>query len=64
MFSKRFLSLCMALTAGIVLLNLTGCTIVFQKGRKSDIERIQSLEEEVNRLSGIKAELESKLKGI
>ncbi len=64
MFSKRFLTLAIGLTAGILLLNLTGCTIIFQKGRKSDIERIQSLEEEVDRLAGIKAELENKLKGI
>ena len=64
MFSKRFLTLCMALTVGIIFLNLTGCTIIFQKGRKSDIQRIQSLEQEVNRLSGLKAELENKLKGI
>lgn len=64
MFSKRFLTLAMGLTTGILLLNLTGCTIIFQKGRKSDIERIQSLQEEVDRLAGIKAELENKLKGI
>lgn len=64
MFSKRFLTLGMGLTAGIIFLNLTGCTIIFQKGRKSDIERIQSLQQEVDRLAGIKAELENKLKGI
>ena len=64
MSRKKFLTLCAGLTAGIVLLNLTGCTVIFQKGRKSDIERIQSLEEEVYRLAGIKSELENKLKGI
>jgi chemotaxis protein MotB len=50
--------------AGIILFNLTGCTIIFQKGRKSDEEKIQSLQEEVDRLSQIQAELEKKLKGI
>ena len=43
---------------------LCGCTVIFQKGRRSDVERIQTLEEELERLAGIKAELESKLKGV
>ena len=54
-----FLILC-----GFLAAFLFGCTVVFQKGRRSDIDRIQSLENEVDRLSKIKAELEEKLKGI
>lgn len=52
------------LVAGFFVINLTGCTIVFQKGRKSDVEKIQSLQNEVDRLSKIMAELEEKLKGL
>ncbi len=48
----------------ICLVLFSGCTVVFQKGRRSDIERIESLEEELDRLARIKAELESKLKGV
>ncbi len=64
MLTKRISSLVMVILSGVLLLNLFGCTIVFQKGRKSDIEKIRSLEEEVDRLSSIKAELEEKLKGM
>lgn len=64
MLKKKALYLNMFLLVSFLFLNLTGCTIVFQKGRKSDIERIQSLEDEVNRLSQIKDELEQKLKGV
>jgi chemotaxis protein MotB len=49
---------------GVLMTIFCGCTVIFQKGRKSDVERIQMLEDEVDRLSKIKAELEDKLKGI
>jgi len=49
---------------GIIGVTFSGCTVIFQSGRKSDVERIQSLQDEVDRLSKIKAELEEKLKGI
>ncbi|MFH0876957.1 MAG: OmpA family protein [Candidatus Omnitrophota bacterium] len=49
---------------GMMMVSLTGCTIIFQKGRKSDLEKIDRLESEVDRLSQIQAELEEKLKGI
>ncbi|MBI5872674.1 MAG: OmpA family protein [Candidatus Omnitrophica bacterium] len=64
MFRKNTLTFGMFFLAGIVLINMLGCTIIFQKGRKSDVEKIQSLEQEVDRLSQIKAELEQKLKGM
>ncbi len=48
----------------ICLMLFSGCTVVFQKGRRSDIERIETLEQELDRLARIKAELESKLKGV
>jgi len=66
MFKSRafYLIMLRTLLVSFVFLNIAGCTIIFQKGRRSDLERIQSLEDEVNRLSQIKAELEQKLKGI
>lgn len=64
MRGKKFSSLASVLLTGLIALSLTGCTIIFQKGRKSDVEKIQSLENEIDRLSQIKAELEQKLKGI
>ena len=64
MFSRKILTVGMVLWTGILFLNLAGCTIIFQKGRRTDIEKIQVLEEEVDRLAKLKAELEEKLKGI
>ena len=64
MLRKKALTLGMFFLAGFVLVNIFGCTIVFQKGRKSDIDRIQTLEQEIDRLAMIKAELEEKLKGM
>ncbi len=54
------LVLCIAFLA----LNFTGCTLIFQKGRRSDLDKIRSLEDEVGRLSRIQAELQGELKGV
>lgn len=62
MFRKK--ALWVFLLAGFVFTNIFGCTVVFQKGRRSDIDKIQSLEQEIDRLAMIKAELEEKLKGL
>ncbi|HQP91152.1 MAG TPA: OmpA family protein [Candidatus Omnitrophota bacterium] len=64
MSKNRVFSLLMLIVAGVFFCNLVGCTIIFQKGRKSDIEKIKTLENEVDRLSAIQAELEEKLKGL
>ena len=45
----------------IVLLFLNGCTVVFQKGRRSDIEKIEILESELQELRGAKGLLEERL---
>ena len=45
----------------IVLLNFAGCTVIFQKGRRSDIEKISALSQEIDELSRSKAILEEKL---
>lgn len=47
----------------VILLNFAGCTVIFQKGRRSDIEKISELSSEIDRLSKSKADLEEKLKG-
>ncbi|MFA5038273.1 MAG: OmpA family protein [Candidatus Omnitrophota bacterium] len=52
------------LVVALLLVTACGCTIIFQKGRKTDIQKIRELQEEVDRLSQIKAELEEKLKGV
>lgn len=47
----------------VILLNFAGCTVIFQKGRRSDIEKISQLSSEIDKLSKSKADLEEKLKG-
>lgn len=46
-----FLSFCMA-----------GCTVIFQKGRRSDIEKIESLSKQLQELENAKKLLEERLK--
>ncbi len=41
---------------------LVGCTFIFQKGRRSDIEKITQLKSELSEMERAKAELEDKLK--
>jgi chemotaxis protein MotB len=48
----------------VIFLAVSGCTVIIQKGRRSDQEKIQSLEEELERLDRIRAELEAQLKGV
>lgn len=43
-------------------LSLSGCTIIFQRGRRSDVERISKLEKQLTDLERAKAELERRLK--
>jgi chemotaxis protein MotB len=47
----------------IMATGLTGCTVIFQKGRRSDIEKITKLKNELSELERAKAELEDRLKG-
>lgn len=46
-----------ALVAG-----LSGCTVIFQKGRRTDIEKISKLKNDLTELERAKAELENRLK--
>ena len=41
---------------------LSGCTVIFQKGRRSDIEKISQLKGELSELERAKAELDDRLK--
>lgn len=52
------------LVSAILFFGTAGCTVVFQKGRRSDMEKIRELQDEVDRLSQIRADLEEQLKGI
>jgi len=42
-------------------LGLSGCTVIFQKGRRTDIEKISKLKNDMNELQRAKEELEKRL---
>jgi chemotaxis protein MotB len=44
-----------------ILVTFTGCAVVIQKGRRSDLDKIDSLESELNELKHTKGMLENKL---
>jgi chemotaxis protein MotB len=46
----------------IVAMTVSGCTIIFQKGRRSDIEKISQLQGKLSALERAKAELEARLR--
>lgn len=43
-------------------IQLSGCTFIFQKGRRTDAEKIQQLKSELSELERAKAELEDRLR--
>jgi len=45
----------------ICAISLTGCTVVFQRGRRSDMEKIEELSQQVDELTAAKQLLEQKL---
>jgi len=47
--------------AALLVLSLSGCTFIFQKGRRSDIQKIDELSAQLDELSRSKAALESRL---
>jgi chemotaxis protein MotB len=59
---KGFKSAGLALSIVLITISLTGCTVIFQKGRRTDVERISKLKNELTDLEKAKAELESRLK--
>lgn len=46
----------------VISVGLSGCTIIFQKGRRVDVEKISKLKNELSDLERAKAELEERLK--
>jgi len=58
-FAGRFIYLTVII---FITLGLVGCTVIFQKGRRSDVERIGELEEQLDQLSSTKKLLEERLK--
>ncbi|MCK9571982.1 MAG: OmpA family protein [Candidatus Omnitrophica bacterium] len=46
---------------GLIVLSLSGCTFIFQKGRRSDQQKIDELSAQLDELSRSKSLLESKL---
>ncbi|MCM8799760.1 MAG: flagellar motor protein MotB [Candidatus Omnitrophica bacterium] len=50
------------LTVSLALALLSGCTIIIQKGRRSDIEKIKELSRNLEELQGTKRILEERLK--
>lgn len=46
----------------ILMLGLSGCTVIFQKGRRTDIEKISKLKNDLSELERAKQELERRLK--
>src|SRR5476649_1431124 len=52
----------MNISLGLVLIfGLSGCTIILQKGRRTDIEKISKLKNDMNELQRAKEELEKRL---
>jgi len=46
----------------VLVLGLSGCTVIFQKGRRTDIEKISKLKNDLSELERAKQELEKRLK--
>ncbi len=59
MFKRAFLFSCLIC---LLTFGLTGCTVIFQKGRRTDIEKISKLKSELSDLERAKAELEDRLR--
>ncbi len=48
--------------SGLIAIGFSGCTVIFQKGRRADVERISKLKSDLSELERAKQELESRLK--
>jgi chemotaxis protein MotB len=58
---KNLLVFIAVLVTGFTLLSMTGCTIIFQKGRRVDVEKISRLKSELTEMERAKKELEDRL---
>lgn len=57
-----FRKLCGFFVIVFLVAGLSGCTVIFQKGRRTDIEKISKLKNELSELERAKQELENRLK--
>ena len=48
--------------AAVVAVGFSGCTVIFQKGRRTDVEKISKLKSDLSELERAKQELEGRLK--
>lgn len=60
---RKILHYAVLISVATSLLGLSGCTFIFQKGRRVDVEKISKLKSELSDLERAKAELENQLKG-
>lgn len=60
--SKRFQMGIKVMTVIFLAISVHGCTFIFQKGRRTDVEKISRLKSELNDLDKAKQELEEQLK--
>jgi chemotaxis protein MotB len=58
-YGKMMFSVALVL---MLALGLSGCTVIFQKGRRTDIEKISKLKNDLSELERAKQELERRLK--
>jgi chemotaxis protein MotB len=58
---QKFLVLVVVLVSGFLLMSISGCTVIFQKGRRVDVEKISRLKSELSELERAKQELEGRL---
>lgn len=59
---SKFLRIFHVLILIVTTMSLAGCTVIFQKGRRVDVEKISKLKNELSELERAKQELESRLK--
>ena len=60
MIAKRVVLMNISLVL-VLALGFSGCTIILQKGRRTDIEKISKLKNDMSELERAKAELEKRL---
>ena len=59
---RQFKFIFNGLVVALLTVTLTGCTVIFQKGRRTDVERISKLKSDLSELERAKAELENRIK--
>lgn len=60
---RGFLKFAKAIAVFLIIVSFSGCTLIFQKGRRVDVEKISKLKSELTDLERAKAELEDRMSG-